>query len=56
MASKERINVYLPQEIIDWADKKARRLSLELDKTVNRSNVIEMALNMMRQAEEQEEK
>jgi hypothetical protein len=56
VATKKRINVYLPQEIIDWADRKARRLSLELDQDLNRSNVIEMALNMMREAEEQEGK
>jgi hypothetical protein len=56
LAAKKRINVYLPQEVIEWADRKARRLSVELDQDFNRSNVIEMALNLMRQAEEQEEK
>lgn len=48
MARKKRINIYLNQRTIDQADELARKLSYELDTAVNRSNVLELAFEILR--------
>jgi hypothetical protein len=42
--SKKRINIYLTQNTIEKADQLARELSYKTNKTLNRSNVLEIAL------------
>lgn len=42
--SKKRINIYLTQETIKEADRLARELAFKVDKTLNRSNILEIAL------------
>ena len=42
--SKKRINIYLTQNTIEKADQLARELAYKTDKTLNRSNILEIAL------------
>jgi hypothetical protein len=42
--SKKRINIYLTKNTIEKADRLARELSYKTNKTLNRSNVLEIAL------------
>lgn len=41
---KKRINIYLTKNTIEKADRLARELSYKTNKTLNRSNVLEIAL------------
>lgn len=42
--SKKRINIYLTQNTIEKADQLARELAYKTGKSLNRSNILEIAL------------
>lgn len=48
MVHKKRINVYLYQKTINRADALARKLSYELGTEISRSNVLELAFELLR--------
>jgi hypothetical protein len=54
MARKQRTHVYLKQELLEWAEETARRLSFEQSKDVSRNNIIEMALELLKEKMEKE--
>lgn len=49
MARKQRTHVYLQQDLLKWAEETARKLSFEQGKDVSRNNVIEMALELLKE-------
>lgn len=51
MTRKKRVNIYLNALTITRADELARKLSYELGTEVNRSNVFELALEILRKQE-----
>lgn len=56
MARKQRTHVYLQQDLLEWAEETARKLSFEQGKNISRNNVIEMALELLKKQLEQEQR